>query len=52
MTSSPWRGCVDEDRAAATFRVHRRAFTSDDVLARENRAIVDRCWILGMGPSN
>jgi p-cumate 2,3-dioxygenase alpha subunit len=45
MSANPWRECVSDDSVAGTFRVHRRAFTSDEVLTREARAIFERCWI-------
>jgi p-cumate 2,3-dioxygenase subunit alpha len=36
---------VVEDRGRHLFRVARRAFTDDDVLEAERRAIFDRCWL-------
>ena len=38
-------GYVVEDRARMRFSVSREALVSSEVLAREQRAIFDRCWI-------
>lgn len=36
---------IVEDRGKGLFRVHRSAFTSEEVLALERERIFDRCWL-------
>lgn len=44
----PWSGLADlvvDDRAASRFRVSRRVFTEDAILALERERIFQRCWL-------
>lgn len=49
MTIELQRAVVDpivvDDRERMSFRVDRRAYTDDDVAARETAMIFDRCWL-------
>ena len=43
--SDTFQGLIEDDAGEGRFRVSRRAFTEDSVLAREKAAIFDRCWL-------
>ncbi|MGE0829868.1 MAG: aromatic ring-hydroxylating dioxygenase subunit alpha [Hyphomonadaceae bacterium] len=36
---------IEDDRERGIFRVNRRVFTDEDVLAAEQRFVFDRCWL-------
>jgi p-cumate 2,3-dioxygenase alpha subunit len=44
-TSKPIADLVVDDRKAANFRVHRRVFVDDEILALERERIFSKCWL-------
>lgn len=45
MSSKSMADCIDDDRQAGGFRVHRRAFVDPEVLEAERERIFDRSWL-------
>ena len=45
MNNTRMHRWVEEDAKAGIFRVSRRAFVDEQVLARERQQIFDRCWL-------
>ena len=45
LGSDPLHWAIIDDRARGVFRVHRRAFVDQHVLALERRWIFERCWL-------
>ncbi|MGE0830880.1 MAG: aromatic ring-hydroxylating dioxygenase subunit alpha, partial [Hyphomonadaceae bacterium] len=45
MVPKDFKGLVYENKDRHLFRLARRAYTDESILAREREAIFDRCWI-------